>query len=156
MKKGVKKTLKILGASVLVFFVFTLCLGIFNGHQMSNTTTNRSKNNTITQQAAWAMWDGESEVPNAKLIVTLEKNAPIKCSYSYCSMEVSGQVYNNTSSKLSYVQVSIGVYKNGVKVGSCFDNTSYLSPQNTWAFNANCFDVPRDELSYKIEDIAAW
>lgn len=67
---------------------------------------------------------------------------------------VTGHIINNSSKTYSYVQVSIGLYKDEVLVGSTLDNVNNLAPGMTWEFKA--LITSDDANQFKIEDVTGW
>ena len=94
------------------------------------------------------------------------ENCPSNAEYCYIDGQSSGntkygygyargKIINNTGKKLSYIQVSLGVYdSSGAKVGDCWDNLSGLNEGGVWAFEAYCTAWPSG-VTLKDLDISA-
>lgn len=100
-------------------------------------------------------------------IIDEGEKCPSNAEYCYISGEASGytkygygyargKIINNTGKKLSYIQVSLGIYNaSGSKVGDCWDNLSGLNEDGIWTFEAYCTAWPQGALLRDL-DISAW
>ncbi len=95
------------------------------------------------------------------------ENCPSNAEYCYIDGQSSGntkygygyargKIINNTGKKLSYIQVSLGIYdSSGAKVGDCWDNLSGLNKGGVWTFEAYCTAWPSGATLKDLE-ISAW
>lgn len=125
----------------IIIIVFTYIFAI--PHNTTPSTTQ-----TVAQ---WReLGEDETTCTNAKFCVKVD-NAQYN-NYGYS--EIAGRIINNTGTNLSYVQISIGIYKGETKTDSCLDNINYLDKGATWSFKVLCRSS--DGSSYRIEDITGW
>lgn len=134
---------------VIFYFLFQLVMSITPSDGVEASDSSNSA------PAKWATWDGEGEPPKAYIVVVTgggERNA-----YITSSANIYGQAYNRTGKKLSYIQISYGIYnESGAKVGSCLANESNLSAETAWEFSALCTNLPSGNVNYKVDDVAYW
>lgn len=102
----------------------------------------------------WAIWNGKGEMPNANLIVSIDDG--IERNGDFGLGTASGTLMNKKKHMLNYVQVSIGLYVDGAKVGSCFDNQSNIAGGGSWKFKAICTNVPQSNFNYRVDDVTSW
>lgn len=95
--------------------------------------------------------DGETTCSNARICIKVDEAK----TGNYGFGSITGRAINNTGKRLSYAQISFGLYKEETKTGSCFANVNYLDAKGTWSFNAVCTDSGGGD-TYKVEDISYW
>lgn len=141
-----KKSFKILGAGICLAFAFAIIIGILNYNPDSPAGTSQKR-------YEWATWSEGEDTPNADIIV-LKDSEVVRNDYLQTSGTIYGGLANNTGRKLSYVQITIGIYSpSGSKISDCTDNVSSLDVAGTWTYNALCTNLPATEFVYKVEDV---
>lgn len=145
----------ILRAIKVILLGFCLFLAIsfviFYAFSFSNSSTPSKQDDKVRE---WAIWDGESEIPNANVVVYLDD---IKFEgYDGALAYAYGIVHNYMSKTISYIQISVGLYVDNVKMGSCFVNQDHIVPDTSWQFKALCSGVPNSKFQYKVDDVTYW
>ncbi len=114
----------------------------------STTNTNTSTNTKVYD---WARWDGESDPPNAKVIIYVDHSTDMGYGYG----RIVGLAFNRMDKAISYIQISFGLYNDsGSKVGTCLDNMTNLGAGESWQFDAYCSNWTGG--TYKIENVTYW
>lgn len=146
-----RKTLDIIVKGVVLFMVMAIIVVLFVAHDYSSSSTTSSSSSAGQKIYKWRTWDGESEIPtNAKVVVYLGE---IERSAYGSTATVHGLARNMTSESFNYIQVSIGIYVNDVKHGSCFANETNLSSGTTWEFSGLCTNVPSSAFKYRVDNV---
>ncbi len=138
----------ITGAAIA--FLFASLLGAFNRNEGSPS----AQTTTEGKIRRWASWDGESEVPRAYVVVYLDDI--IRSQYLEGMGEVHGLARNASSDNFSYIQISVGIYVNDTKVGSCYANQTHLAARTSWEFSGTCTGLPSSAFQYRVEDVTYW
>lgn len=138
----------ITGAAIAFLFAMIVAPGYDEGESGQKQQTQQES------IAKWATWDGESEVPRAYAIVYVEKI--VRSEYLSGMGEVYGLVRNASPNDFSYIQVSVGVYVDNTKVGSCFANQSHLPARTNWQFTGTCTGLPSSAFQYRVEEVSYW
>lgn len=103
----------------------------------------------------WATWDGEGEVPSAKVIVV--NGEVTRNGYVSSLGEIHGLAHNRSGQTLSYIQVVYGVYdEGGIKLGNCVANQNYLANNTSWEYDAICTNLPDSSFKYRVDDVTYW
>lgn len=131
------------------------CLGIIIWGYASKSSSTNIQSQPRIAPAKWATWDGESEIPNAEVIVVTEGYHGSE--YLSGTGNMHGMLKNSSGQSLKYAAVTYGIYnQNDTKTGSCLANENYLANGASWEFDALCTGVPAGEFKYKVEDVTYW
>lgn len=138
-------------ASILSCIIIVAC--VITGVMISRGDTNNvvSSSQPKTTRKKWYVWDKESTPEEADVVIIMGE---FTSGYGGIGT-MGGSAKNFTSKTLSYIQITIGLYAGEAKVGSCFANQSYLSPDTYWNFEATCTNSS-SASSYKVEDVTYW
>lgn len=149
---------QLLVAILLVFFLFWFLSSVLSADDNTGSQPRPKEEKvyswaSLSDKQVKALKKGDStNLPKAKVyIYSTSGQGDSYTGYG----NITGLVYNNTASDLSYVQVSIGLYSGNTKIGACLTNTTHVASGTNWSFNAYCSPWV-DKLKYKIEAVSYW
>lgn len=139
-----QKIVKMIGIFCLIGVILIIIVGL--GYESAHPESIPS---------AWATWDGDGELPNAYIVI-VNKDA-IRSQYASSFGNISGTAYNRTGKKLSYIQLTYGIYsEDGAKLGSCLANETNLPVDTSWEFSALCTGLPNSAYRYRVDEVSYW
>lgn len=148
--------------SKLMVFILVLGLSLFLLVSIFNVLagslqvdSDGNSGNATPPVQKWATWDMEEEAPNAYVLVVTGDATRNEYIESYGTIHAA--VKNRMAKKISYIQVSYGIYSDsGAKLGSCFANESNIPADGIWEFDAACTNLPLTQFHYRVDDVTYW
>lgn len=136
----------IIGAPVvLCFFIFMMWQ--WSEYRKLSSSTDIPPTNIAEEESYVPRVEPEPAKPNKPLFTGISWGS------DNFSTTIEGVFHNTTGQKISYMQISFGLYDSeGNKVGNAFDNITDLRPGDSWKFKA--IGMNGNVSSIKLDDIS--